>query len=116
MAKLCRFGGLKASRRCRHRSINDLYLYLLSLHFLTIGVSGFSVSLPNYFAAEVAAVYDEDAEMFAAQMVDPVVDYLAALAGGSVARVGVVVHARLLARVVVRRAPRLRRVRARAPR
>ncbi|MEC7250370.1 MAG: class I SAM-dependent methyltransferase [Pseudomonadota bacterium] len=39
------------------------------------------VSLPNYFAAEVAAVYDEDAEMFAAQMVDPVVDYLAALVG-----------------------------------
>ena len=85
MAKLCRFGGLKASRRCRHRSINDLYLFLLSLHLLTISVSGFSVSLPNYFAAEVAAVYDDDAEMFAAQMVDPVVDYLAALAGGGAA-------------------------------
>ena len=47
----------------------------------TIGLSGLIVSLPNYFAAEVAAVYDEDAEMFAAQMVDPVVDYLAALVG-----------------------------------
>ncbi|MEC8697066.1 MAG: class I SAM-dependent methyltransferase [Pseudomonadota bacterium] len=43
------------------------------------------MSLPNYFAAEVAAVYDDDAEMFAAQMVDPVVDYLAALAGGGAA-------------------------------
>ncbi|MEC8482032.1 MAG: GNAT family N-acetyltransferase, partial [Pseudomonadota bacterium] len=51
------------------------------LHCPTIGLCGLIGSLPNYFAAEVAAVYDEDAEMFAAQMVDPVVDYLAALMG-----------------------------------
>ena len=45
------------------------------------------MSLLNYFAAEVAAVYDDDAEMFAAQMVDPVVDYLAALVVGC--RIGI---------------------------
>ena len=52
------------------------------LHCPTIGLCGLIVSLLNYFAAEVAAVYDDDAEMFAAQMVDPVVDYLAALVVG----------------------------------
>lgn len=36
----------------------------------------------NYFGADVAAVYDEDTEMFSAQAVDPVVDYLTSLAGG----------------------------------
>lgn len=36
----------------------------------------------NYFGAEVAAVYDEDTDMFSAQAVEPVVDYLEALAGG----------------------------------
>ena len=72
---------MKASCHCRYRSCNDLYLFLSRLHCPTIGLCGLIVSLPNYFAAEVAAVYDEDAEMFAAQMVDPVVDYLAALVG-----------------------------------
>ena len=72
---------MKASCHCRYRSCNDLYLFLSRLHCPTIGLSGLIVSLPNYFAAEVAAVYDEDTEMFAAQMVDPVVDYLAALVG-----------------------------------
>ena len=36
----------------------------------------------NYFGADVAAVYDEDSDMFSAQAVDPVVDYLTSLAGG----------------------------------
>ena len=76
---------MKASCHCRYRSCNDLYLFLSRLHCPTIGLCGLIVSLPNYFAAEVAAVYDDDAEMFAAQMVDPVVDYLAALAGGGAA-------------------------------
>ena len=47
------------------------------------------MSLPNYFAAEVAAVYDDDAEMFAAQMVDPVADIWLLAGGGAALEFGI---------------------------
>jgi SAM-dependent methyltransferase len=45
-------------------------------------MSGKAMQKPNYFAAEVAAVYDDDATMFSAEAVDPVVNSLATFAGG----------------------------------
>jgi SAM-dependent methyltransferase len=53
-------------------------------------MSGKAMQKPNYFAAEVAAVYDDDAAMFSAQVVDPVVNSLAMLAGdGSALEFGI---------------------------
>jgi SAM-dependent methyltransferase len=39
----------------------------------------------DYFGEQIAATYDDDAEMFAPAVVDPAVDFLAELAGGGAA-------------------------------